>query len=175
MTGMKIKIHEIQPDGLSLSLPFEKAWFEAALADADVELADGGASLWLEKVADNVFIRGAIHGEVRVPCARCLTPAAIDLDAPIRMTYARETEEVLDAEVEITDDDVDFSTYDGDEIDLGVLFREQILLAIPMTPLCRPECKGLCSQCGKVLNEGPCTCVRPTDPRFEALKGIKLT
>ena len=172
---MLIKIHEIGPDGLSLSLPFDQSWWKEALADVDVELAEGGANVWLQKMSDNVFVRGAMHGEVHVPCSRCLTTAAIDLSTPIRMTYARESEEVLDAEVEITDDDVDFSTYDGDEIDLGALFREQVLLAIPMTPLCRPECKGLCSQCGKDLNEGPCTCARPTDPRFEALKGIKLS
>jgi len=172
---MLIKIHEIGPDGLSPSVPFEPAWVAGALAGMDVELFEGGANIRVEKVADNVFVRGTMHGEARVPCARCLVTASIDLSLPIHMTYARESEEVLDAEVEITDDDVDFSTYDGEEIDLGALFREQILLAIPMTPLCRPECKGLCSQCGKDLNEGPCTCARPTDPRFETLKGIKLS
>ena len=114
------------------------------------------------------------RGHLEVPCARCLASASIDLAAPIHMTYGRATDEELAAEVEMTDDDVDFSTFDGEEIDLGALFREQILLAIPMTPLCRPECKGLCSQCGKDLNEGPCTCERPADPRLGALKGIKL-
>ena len=176
MAEMKIKTHEIGPDGLTLSLPFERAWFHSALSGVDVELAeDGGAAdVTVEKTGDNVFVRGDLRGHLEVPCARCLASASIDLAAPIHMTYGRATDEELAAEVEMTDDDVDFSTFDGEEIDLGALFREQILLAIPMTPLCRPECKGLCSQCGKDLNEGPCTCERPADPRLGALKGIKL-
>jgi len=176
MAEMKIKIHEIGPEGLALRLPFEPSWFRPALADVDLELAPGGggAEVTLEKVDDNVLVRGAMRGSVIVPCARCLARAEIDLAAPIRMTYSREAE-VREAEVEITDDDVDFAVYDGETINLGELFREQILLAIPMTPLCRTECKGLCSQCGKDLNEGPCSCQRPPDPRFAALKGLKLS
>ena len=73
-----------------------------------------------------------------------------------------------------SDDDVDFAPFEGDEIDLGELFREQILLAIPMTPLCREECKGLCPVCGADLNAGECSCERgEIDPRWSALADLK--
>jgi uncharacterized protein len=177
MGEMKIKINEIPPEGRSLSLPFEPSWMRAALAGVDAEAADrpSGAEVEVHKIADNVQVHGRIYGSIGVPCARCLARALVDLSGPIRMTYTRD-EEMAEAELESIDDDVDFSVYDGEEIDLGELFREQILLAIPMTPLCREECKGLCSQCGKDLNEGPCDCDRqgPADARWSALKGLKL-
>ena len=177
MSEMIIKIQEIGPDGESRSLAFEPTWFAKALSGVDVQLgaSRAGADVDIHKVGENVMVHGRMFGAATVPCARCLQPALVDLAASIHMTYSRDTE-VVDAEMENPDDDVDFATYEGDEIDLGDLFREQILLAIPMTPLCREECKGLCSQCGKDLNDGPCSCEQPKkDSPFDALKGLKLS
>ena len=70
---------------------------------------------------------------------------------------------------------VDEEGYSGKEIDLQPAVREQILLSVPPPPLCREDCKGLCPQCGKDLNEGECGCDRTVlDPRWAALKGIQL-
>ena len=58
-------------------------------------------------------------------------------------------------------------------LDLTEALREQILLALPMQPLCRADCQGLCVQCGKNLNEGTCDCVQDTiDPRLVKLKEL---
>ena len=58
-----------------------------------------------------------------------------------------------------------------DELDAGPALREELLLALPDYTLCRPECRGLCPQCGTDLNEGDCDCVEATgDPRWEALR-----
>jgi len=58
-------------------------------------------------------------------------------------------------------------------IDLVYPLREQILLAQPLKPVCRPDCKGLCMNCGKNLNEGPCDCSDESiDPRLAALKAL---
>jgi uncharacterized protein len=174
MSEMKIKIHEIGPDGRSLSLPFSKDWAARVLSGVDAELVEpAGADLRLERVGDDILLRGRMLGHVNVPCGRCLAPARIDLAAPVQMTYTQRPE-VVSATVEIADDDVDFATFDGYEIDLGELFREQILLAIPMVPLCAPDCKGLCAQCGKDLNQGPCGCTQHNDERWNALRGLKV-
>lgn len=56
--------------------------------------------------------------------------------------------------------------------DLDSLVTEDIFLGLPAKFLCRDDCKGLCPQCGRDLNEGPCGCAKPTDPRLEALKQL---
>lgn len=70
-------------------------------------------------------------------------------------------------------DDFSESFYRGDVIDLGQLIEEQFYLALPMKPLCRPDCKGLCSHCGTNLNVASCDCqVRWEDPRLAGLKAL---
>ena len=69
---------------------------------------------------------------------------------------------------------MDFSTYDGDRIDLDEIVREQILLALPTRQLCAEDCKGLCPSCGANLNEKACGCEQQqTDPRWSALEALK--
>jgi uncharacterized protein len=62
----------------------------------------------------------------------------------------------------------------GDQIDLGAMIREHILLDAPVAPLCRPDCVGLCPTCGIDLNLSTCDCVAAdVDPRWEALSQLK--
>jgi uncharacterized protein len=64
--------------------------------------------------------------------------------------------------------------YENDEIDLGHLMREQFTLSLPMKPLCRDDCRGLCPVCGVNWNKGSCDCKRDwEDPRLEALRNLK--
>lgn len=79
-----------------------------------------------------------------------------------------ETDTELGAE--LADDDLDVYGYDGEEIDLTPLFRDQVVLAVPFAPLCREDCKGLCPQCGADRNLEPCNCKPPVDPRWAALQ-----
>ena len=65
--------------------------------------------------------------------------------------------------------------YDGDRLDLGEVVREQVLLALPLKPLCREDCRGLCPRCGQNRNLGPCGCPppeEPGDPRLEPLRKL---
>jgi uncharacterized protein len=65
----------------------------------------------------------------------------------------------------------EYSVGDGDAIDLAPILRENAILVAPMHVLCRPDCRGLCSQCGQDLNEVQCDCEHSAiDPRLEALK-----
>jgi uncharacterized protein len=66
-------------------------------------------------------------------------------------------------------DSPDVQSYLGDEIDLNDIVREHVLLGLPMSPVCREDCRGLCPQCGAELNLGPCGCTAPRDPRWNAL------
>lgn len=182
---MIVRLHEIPPEGLRLGYTLGDEWMHAALAET--ELRDAAvvlqAEAFLTRTNEQVFAKGTVQGDVTVPCSRCAGAARVGIDAPFQMVYLPEGEagEELepDEERELSGDDADFSTYVEDEIDLGATFREQLLLALPLAPLCREDCKGLCGRCGKDLNEGPCGCP-PEAPLpgagglREALKNVKL-
>ena len=73
-------------------------------------------------------------------------------------------------------DDLEFSVYDGDEVDLTPLVQEQVLLALPTRPLCKEDCRGLCPQCGINLNEHQCDCRSDQlEPRLAVLRTLKLS
>jgi uncharacterized protein len=147
----------------------------------------GAAVLDVDLYADgtSVFANGSMKGHVRVACGRCVGPVDVPFAEKIRVTYLPKHELEADAAdepakpesdegVELEEEDLDLFPYDGDAVDLEPLVREQVILAVPYAPLCREECAGLCPQCGADLNAGPCGCEKPVDPRFAALKGLKL-
>jgi uncharacterized protein len=81
----------------------------------------------------------------------------------------------MPAEVELSGDELDLSFYEGDQVDLSPLVREQIILALPTRPLCRDNCKGLCASCGINLNTQACSCtVSGGDPRLAVLRTLKV-
>jgi uncharacterized protein len=132
---------------------------------------EGRASKWREQVR----LRGKINASVEVRCDRCLAPVVLPVNADFDVTYV--PQEVLTTEAEATElqeDDLTFATYEGDELDLEELAREQLFLALPARHLCREDCKGLCLTCGEDLNTQSCHCEQQeTDPRWAALAALK--
>lgn len=97
-------------------------------------------------------------------CDRCMTPYREAHEIPV--------EHVLVTSLNREDND-ELILVESDEIDLDELVESDILLTLPMKHLCREDCKGLCMQCGKNLNEGDCGCSsKPVDPRLEALRKL---
>jgi len=120
-----------------------------------------------------LFFTGHIAGSVVGHCARCLEPYTFDLDKDFFLVLVPRTE--LPQDMDLRDEDLDLSFYQGDEIDLTPLVREQIILALPSRPLCREDCRGLCPQCGANRNVQPCTCVEAGgDPRLAVLRNLKV-
>jgi len=134
------------------------------------------------RMGRKVLVRARFHVPLSGQCKRCLEPLSLDEGVELIRTYvpedgAQQKSERRGEESEDSFDPglVDEETYAGKEIDLAPAVREQILLQIPSSPLCREECLGLCPRCGKNLNEGECGCDRAVvDPRWAALKGIQL-
>jgi len=120
-------------------------------------------------------IVGTVRTTLEVPCSRCLEAFTIPVDAQFDLRYLPQTEnKAAHDDREIEEDDLSTAFYTNEEIDLGQLMREQFLLALPMKPLCREDCLGLCPVCGTNLNRGTCTCRREwEDPRLAALKQLK--
>jgi len=109
----------------------------------------------------------------QLECSRCLAAYPFREDETFSMVlYPRRP--VAADEVELVRDDLDALFYDDPMIPLAPIAEERVQMALPMKPLCRPDCKGLCAECGKDLNQGPCGCAHESvDPRWEALKALK--
>jgi uncharacterized protein len=108
----------------------------------------------------------AAVGTVRAPwtgiCRRCTTAVEGELRLAVRERF-----------VDAPGPDEDSYPIVDDTIDLGPLVRDAIVLELPMAPLCREDCQGLCPQCGADRNEAPCACVAPRDPRWANLDVLR--
>lgn len=108
-------------------------------------------------------------------CARCLSPVAGELEFPYQRTVAADGTLVGDDARSGDSYEDEYIIADEGRIDADGLLREQIALLFPTRLLCREDCKGLCPECGKNLNDGPCGCsLKKTDPRWDVLKSINF-
>ncbi len=116
---------------------------------------------------------GAVSTVLELSCSRCLEPFTFAVDIPFDVLYLPHAANTGEGEREIEDDDLGTAFYRDDLIDLGQLMREQFYLTLPMKPLCRELCAGLCPHCGTNLNDSSCDC-QPgwTDPRLGALRDL---
>jgi uncharacterized protein len=129
----------------------------------------------IHKDKDKFRLVGTATTELELDCSRCLEPFRLAVDAPFDIRYLPASEASTESEREVEEEDLGTSYYRDDQIDLNELLREQFYLALPMKPLCREACRGLCPQCGTNLNAGTCECVPVwEDPRLAALKALKL-
>jgi DUF177 domain-containing protein len=122
---------------------------------------------------------GRVETEVEVPCSRCLNPATVAVDALFELCYVRDLPEIDDESneegSELTAEDMGLIQFEGDEIDLAEAVEEQVLLALPLSPLCDKDCRGLCSRCGANRNNKNCGCTsQDFNLKFAALNNLKL-
>ena len=99
---------------------------------------------------------GHVTGEIELVCSRCLEPFTLPIASDFDLRYVPRIENVGEGEREVEEDDLATAFYDDEQIDLAHLIMEQFQLALPMKPLCKDACKGLCPQCGTNLNTGSC-------------------
>ena len=165
---MLYKINEIGDEGLSLKVPLSADWLKAECTDLDARLAPGGLTFKgrLQRSGDDVFLNGSLTGGLECACSRCLEAARLSLQLPVHVTFVPGSDDD-------DDDDDDRAPgkdaggvmhFDGDQIDLTPELREQILLAIPISPLCREDCAGLCPVCGGNRNRKACDCLARQAP-----------
>jgi uncharacterized protein len=122
-----------------------------------------------------LFFSGTLRAEVTATCARCAEDFSVASERDFRFVLAPRSVGDLNGK-HINAEDLEFSLYEGDAVEVSPLLREQLLLALPTRPLCQEGCRGLCPQCGVNLNLKTCACsAEKLDPRFEALRALKLT
>jgi uncharacterized protein len=120
-----------------------------------------------------VFVNGHIETRAQVECDRCLQQVETPVKADFELQYIGGNEYASSEAAELTEDDMSVSVFDGKAIDVDEIVKEQILLAVPTRMLCRPDCKGLCPDCGVDKNTTRCACgADEVDPRWAALKNL---
>ena len=117
----------------------------------------------IRNVAEIVSIKAEVTFSLDVFCSRCAEGIKKDMTVPI--------EHILVSELQ-NDETDEFIIVENMKLDIEQLTLEDIYFALPSKFLCDESCKGLCSKCGANLNEGPCSCKKDIDPRFEALLGL---
>jgi uncharacterized protein len=171
---MRLRIKDIPDQGIDLEEPLARPFLSEALdgIDADLEHCQALAKLHVSLAGDSVLARGQLTGTLTLPCARCLEPATAPLDVPVRMLFAPDGE--MGEENDRVEDDLEIGSHDRHTVVFDQLVREVLILAVPLTPLCRPDCRGLCPICGEDRNAHDCGCEKPADPRLEAIRAMKV-
>jgi len=147
--------------GASLTLNVDTG--PQSLNDLEVDFLCG--NIRATRVQDGLLVQGTVESQLRLECVRCLEtfalPIALDLEETFRLPGVTPKA------------DTPYAVSASGWLDLTPLLREQGWLSIPMKPLCRPDCKGLCPQCGANRSLAPCTCESTrVDPRLEALREL---
>ena len=146
--------------------------------EADIAILDVGVKLLrpatgqvhLLRTDVGILVQGRVQTEAELLCCRCLAPFALPLEVILEEEFRPSVDIVTGKKIRDNAEDPALLIDEHHILDLWELIRQQLLLALPMHPLCRPDCAGLCSQCGKNLNEGPCECTEEMDPRWAALQ-----
>jgi len=163
---MKVQVSEITDEGLDLE-------FQETVKVSIPLLSPVKALLRIEKVGSEVLAQGQATTRMELQCSRCLRNFPKDMDMKIDVVYHPVEELRGEERHEVREDELDMGFYRDDELDIRDLVVEQILLNVPMKPLCSETCRGICPKCGADMNVNPCTCEqKETDPRLAVLKKL---
>lgn len=113
----------------------------------DLNLADFSATVHISRTPQGLLFEGKINALIPLECVRCLDPYDQKLETEFDEVYAYKTRNFTESGLFVPDDG---------NIDLGPVMREYLMLALPIKPLCRPDCQGLCIVCGENLNISVC-------------------
>ena len=173
--SLKIDVEGLLKADVEIDEPLDGAWMRRELAEflheAQGREGEGEVHLRASRTRDKVFVEGQIRARFAVPCGRCLEAAEVVLDEPFLMMFEPAVAVgELPPEKELTEADLHWDTYSGSDLDLAPFIREQLLLAVPMKPLCKPGCEGIPYSCAEPDEPGP-----EDDPRWKALAKLVPT
>ena len=127
----------------------------------------------LESVMEGVLLTATAQLQVSAECARCLDPLSWEEEVELTELFAYPDTDARGAIVEEpAEDDDPLPTLQDDMIDLEPTLRDAVVLALPLAPLCRDDCAGLCPECGVRLDDNPGHAHEQTDPRWAALAAL---
>lgn len=159
----------------------QRATFRLSSSQLDRELKDG-AEIDLDvatrkgELPGEYWIDGKIAYQGELFCDRCLEPFPFANRANFFLRYLRRPGDfgAPDAEIEVSDEELDLDYYDERSVPLAAIAQEQLQLSLPMKALCSESCQGLCPQCGANLSRGKCECAESVvDARWDSLQEFR--
>ncbi len=153
--------HEIRRGTVELAGPLDIAGIDPGRSVVPLD-AEAEADVTLTPFSGGIEAVGTVGAPWVGLCRRCAAPVSGQMRIEVHERFA----DAVAAEDELY-------PLEDDTIDLGPMVRDALVLELPMAPLCREDCAGLCPQCGADRNEGPCGCVAPRDPRWANLDVLR--
>jgi uncharacterized protein len=178
---MEFKVSELErePIDFDLELPPDAVGYGEEAEQVGNLSTSGRAEVLHEhrgpkEIVADIRLRGKFSGRFQVPCARCVEPVELPLEADFDLIFRPTGADAGASERSISAPETEIGYYLKDSLLLEDVLREQVLLSLPVRTLCKPDCKGLCQRCGANRNSQTCTCEEgPNDPRWEALSGLR--
>ncbi len=155
---MRFPIKDIAESGTDVRVPVTEAWMTKECPDLDARPDGLQLTGRLLPGGDTFILTGRIAGALFTTCSRCLEAARVPLDIPVAVSFVEKSklvEDDADGNLEGTD----VLGFEDEIIDLGPEIRDEILLFLPQSNLCREDCAGLCPVCGGNRNQTVCFCV----------------
>ncbi len=160
-SALVLDVHEVlEVPGSRSTIAFDAAVPELRVGLVEVQ-GDVHLDLVLEELDGGLLVRSKLSGESVGQCRRCL--------APLVQPFTLSGSDLYRPPTDVWEEG--YALKDG-TIDLEPMARDLIALELETSPLCRPDCAGLCARCGADLNDGPCACPEETDPRWSALRDL---
>jgi uncharacterized protein len=140
------------PIGTNRDFHFE---YPAIRFSPEEEFLDFSGVARINRTPQGMLVEGEFKGAVGVECVRCLVSFLQPLSTSFSELYAFDQRSVSESDLILPEDA---------NIDLGPIVREYLLIEVPISPICRPDCKGLCPVCGEDLNQVVCEHVVQSEP-----------
>ena len=178
---MEFKVAELEKEPIDFDLRLDPGLIDfGEEAEQDAQLTTSGRAEVIhehrgpKEIVADIRLRGRFKGNFQTPCARCIEPVAVPLEAEFDLIFRPLGVDAGAPERAITAQETEIGYYQGDSLLLEDVLREQVLLALPARTLCKDDCKGLCPRCGTNRNIESCACNEgPADLRWEALAGFR--
>lgn len=174
----RIKITDLDAGGKDYRFVIRAPWIRGILEGHEAKCTDkdGAVAVRASKSGHDVVVHGTLDARLQVPCARCLELFEIDLHSDLSVIYvpgAKIKDAGPDGEVEYTLEDAEADTlpFDGENVVLDDLVRDELLLEIPMIPLCSEACPGMSP--GPEQRKDAASEEKGIDPRLAPLLGLR--
>ena len=139
-----------------------------------VRLGDVAWSGTITRTGNGHLLQGQLDYQQTLTCQRCLVDSPARVNASLELLLVPEADEPLEGEYELEEEDLDIHYVADDILDTEPLLFELLYLNVPMRPLCREACAGLCPECGVDRNQDTCECLEPAiDPRWSVLRDLR--
>lgn len=147
--------------------------------DRDAPDSAVSGSVRLTRTNRGLLAYAELDAAARDTCGRCCQPVEMPIHLSLREEFLPTVDVHTGQPLPPLDEGEDAEAFRIDEhhhLDLTEAVRQALMTQLPMRPLCRPDCAGLCARCGADLNEGPCGCPdEPSDDRWSILRGLKVS